>query len=70
MTGHLQLTLDEWKAKCQASFHVRPGDVLTFTEANRDGVIGCWIKDTSVFLGSYFIKDSSGCKAGTGWLHT
>jgi hypothetical protein len=61
--------VDEWKDKCQASFHVRDSDELTFTEPTRDGVIRCWIKGTSVFLGAYFTKDGQGVKAGTGWLH-
>jgi allophanate hydrolase subunit 2 len=69
MTGHMQMSLDEWKAKCQVSFHVRNGDVLVFSEPNRYGVIACMIENTSVYLGSYFIENGQGYKAGTGWLH-
>lgn len=73
MTGRDEQTLDEWKAKVRASFHVRKGDEVVFTES-RDGVIGATIKDTSVYLGSYFTEDDrlpgKMWKAGTGWLHT
>jgi len=61
--------LEAWQAKCRASSHVRPGDVVSFTVGV--GVINCVIKDTAVFLGAYFANASErdGIVAGAGWCH-
>ena len=64
-----ELTIEQWKANCAASSHVRPGEVLSFHEDSR-GVVSCWIKDTSVSLGCYFIKGSgTEIKPSRGWNH-
>jgi hypothetical protein len=64
------ISQQEWELKCQASSHVRPGDALNFVEPRDNGVIHCWIKDTSVFLGAYFKRgDNTGIQSGTGWCH-
>lgn len=63
------ITIEQWKANCAASSHVRANETLSFNE--RQGVVSCWIDGTSVFLGSYFIKGdvNGGILDNTGWNH-
>lgn len=66
------ISIEQWKANCQASSHVREDDILTFSE--REGVVSCGIKGTCVFLGCYFTEGRSvhyGTQIlpGTGWNH-
>jgi hypothetical protein len=65
------LTLEQWKANCQASSHVRPGDTLTFNTSDPGPVTACWIEGTSVHLGAYWHHGSprDGILPGTGWNH-
>lgn len=65
------LTVEQWKANCEASSHIRHGDELRFVTNDNWPVIECWIAGTSVHLGAYFIDGDSrdGIAPGTGWCH-
>jgi hypothetical protein len=65
----MPISIEQWKANCAASSHVRAHETLSFNE--RQDVVTCFIEGTSIFLGSYFIKGDANANIlpGTGWNH-
>ena len=64
----IPITIEQWKENCSKSEHLRKGETLSFTE--RDGKVSCWIENSNVFLGTYFINgEGNDILPGTGWNH-
>ncbi len=68
------ISLEQWKAKCEASSHRRPHEVIRYSEErdviSANVVIG---EDHSIFIGAYFLTGKNGALTkimpGTGWCY-
>ena len=65
------ISLEDWKALCATTSHLRPGDTLVFHPSMCAGGTNCSISGTSVYIGAWFARDirEVGIKGNTGWYH-